>query len=217
MRVDAPSASPAEVDPATAPREADTDERYRRIGQTLRSAQRRAAPVRPDERMLRFDMTEPRPTLQPATQRVRPLTSEPNRPPTPRQRSSQIFAWVIALTGGSLLTAGLGLIGWSLLGPQPELWNWGLFATLGGQGLLAVGLTLLLTKIWTNARQSSSRLVALQSEILRLQRSADALTGDRTATSTRFYADLARGASPELLLANLRGQLEELHSSLATE
>lgn len=217
--VDATNAAASPADGFSAPRRLDADERYRRIGRTLRSAQRRAAPAKADGRMLRLDVAEASPLTRQAARPLRPVATTPATQSAPRDqhRASQTIAWLITLTGAAVLGAGIGLIGWSLVGERPFLWDWGLFGTFAGQGLLVVGLTLLLANLWTNARLATGRLASLQNEVIKLQRSTEALTGDRTATATRFYADLARGASPELLVANLRGQLDELSASLAAD
>lgn len=185
------------------------------IGQQLRSTQARSVAQRPAERIFRVDAPQPAPAPPPRPPAPQPLRS--HRPPAPRQtgRTSQFAAWVAALVGALGLGAGLGLLGWSLLSERPDLWNPGLATTLGGQGLMIVGLVQLLANLWTGSRDATNRLITLQYEMRRLQRTADSLAGMRSATPSAFYADLARGSSPQVLLASLRGQVDELTSRLS--
>jgi hypothetical protein len=43
-----------------------------------------------------------------------------------------------------------------------------------------------------------------------LQQTADVLATMRSGGAPNFYADLLRGASPQVLLANLKGQVDQL-------
>ena len=45
---------------------------------------------------------------------------------------------------------------------------------------------------------------------LAMQRVNKALTAMRSGSAPAFYADLVRGASPQVLLANLKGQIDQL-------
>lgn len=132
-------------------------------------------------------------------------------------RPSQASAWIAAIIGAIGLGGGLGLLGWSLFGQRPDLWNWGLAVTLGGQGLMIVGLVQLLANLWTGTRVSANKLMTLHYELRRLQRSTDSLTGMHSPSPTAFYADLAKGSSPQVLLSNLKGQLDEVTTKLARE
>lgn len=200
--------------------------RIQKLGRTLRSARSLATTRQPSSPLLRFDPANASPadlarrtqtTAATATAAVRKQTA--SQQPTAKEtthRGSQGVAWFVALLGATILGTGLGLCGWSLLGDRPDLWDWALFATLGGQGLLIVGLVLLLANLWTAARMAASRQQTLHHELRKLQRTADAIAGERGAGAANFYADLSRGASPELMLANLRGQIDQLSSTLTS-
>ncbi|MEM6329244.1 MAG: hypothetical protein AAF790_03230 [Planctomycetota bacterium] len=222
----------------------DDTQRMREIRHQLRSAQAHSRSHTPAERTLRIDppaaatrsaaadglhqtdrpgqaatgwpagFTLPTPTPGPTPQRAA-MGEEPHATPRDQTRPGQLAAWCFALLGAVLLGAGIGLLGWSLAAQRGDLWDWGLAATLGGQGLMIVGLVQLLANLWTGSRDATARLIRLQYEVRRLQRSADSLAGMHTATPSAFYADLAKGSSPHVLLAGLRGQVEELTSRLA--
>ncbi|MEM8864267.1 MAG: hypothetical protein AAGF31_01830 [Planctomycetota bacterium] len=195
---------------------AEDEQRIRQLGQQLRTARRVGSQANPAGRKLRFDTpasatgvdaAPARPSIDPA---VTPAPRAPSKP-------SQASAWMVALLGALTLGIGLGLLAWSLFGERPDLWNWGLAATLSGQGLLIVGLLQLLATLWSAGRDATNRLITLHYELRRLQRTADSIAGGRNATPSAFYADLTRGSSPQVMLANLKGQVDELTARFSAE
>lgn len=197
----------------------EDQQRLRQIGRQLRTGRGHAVGAQPGRQRLRFDNPGAASSSQPtpASPTQRPVVHNPMPAPMAPSKSSQATAWVAALLGAMTLGAGIGLLGWSLLGERPDLWSWGLGATLTGQGLMIVGLVQLLASLWTAGRDATGRLITLHYEIRRLQRTADSLAGMRTATPTAFYADLSRGSSPQVLLSNLKGQIDDLTTRLAGE
>lgn len=176
-----------------------------KIERTLRAARQRASDG-PTAPVWRFDTSESTSHTS-SQQSAARVTSAPQREP---RSLSQFTAWALACIGAALLGGGIGLAGWSLIGARPDLWRWALGALLSGQGLLLVGVVQMLASLWGNSRGATARLTLLQQEVSRLQRTTDSLVGLRTASATTFYADLARGASPDTLLANLKGQIDAL-------
>lgn len=192
------------------------EQRLRQIRRQLQSSRGHAAGAQPGRQQLRFDL--PTPEIDTTAPAPRQTTSQ--RPaPTPQApaKSGQATAWFVALIGALAVGAGIGLLGWSLLGERPDLWTWGLGTTLAGQGLMIVGLLQLLGSLWTAGRDATNRLVTLHYEIRRLQRTADSLAGMRNAAPSTFYADLSRGSSPQVLLSNLKGQLDEMNTRMAND
>lgn len=124
---------------------------------------------------------------------------------------------MLALTGAMSLGAGLGLLFWSLTRDLPELWSWGISATLGGQGLMIIGLIQLLANLWGANREAAGTLRGVQHELRRLGRTTESLVGNRNTGAAIFYADLARGASPGVLLANLKSQVDALSAHVAKD
>ncbi len=137
-------------------------------------------------------------------------------PPTPinvprRTESSQLFAWLVVVSGVLTLAAGVSTIAWSLMTEQMMYWNLALGLTLGGQGALILGLVLVVTRLWRNSRYASGKLQEVHTRLGQLQNTADTLATMRSGGSApAFYADLVRGASPQVMLANLKGQLDQL-------
>jgi hypothetical protein len=142
----------------------------------------------------------------------------PNMPQPPaadflrprRKESRQIAAWFVVAAGTVALIAGIGLIAWSLSSTQMLYWNLALGLTLGGQGTLILGLVLVVARLWRSSRSAANRLQEVHARLAQLQHTADALTAMRSGGAPAFYADLVRGASPQMLLANLKGQVDQL-------
>jgi len=128
----------------------------------------------------------------------------------------QFVAWLFALCGAATLGGGIGTIAWSLAGNRPDLWNLAVGLTLAGQGLLVFGLVMIVTRLWRNSRYAGNKLQEVHGDIAQLQRTADALAAIRSGGAPAFYAELVRGASPQMLLANLKGQLDQLATRLGS-
>jgi len=156
---------------------------------------------------------------QTATPILTPGSHAPPRRTNPQRRPEigQFLAWLIALTGASLLGCGVGALGWSFAHGGTEIWDPAIGLTLTGQGILIFGLLLVATRLWRNSRYASSQLQQVHTELGQLQRTADALTAMRGGGAPAFYAELVRGASPQMLLTNLKGQLDQLATRLNGE
>lgn len=136
-------------------------------------------------------------------------------PQTLRSEGSQILAWLTVAIGTLTLAAGLGLIGWSLNANELRYWNLGLGLSLGGQGVLILGLVLVVSRLWRHSRFAANKLQDVQTHLGQLQQTAEILTTMRSGGGApAFYAELARGASPRVLLTNLKGQLDQLATRL---
>lgn len=133
---------------------------------------------------------------------------------SPRPEFGQFAAWFVTFLGFTSLSAGLGMIGWSIAHGGSEYWDHALALTLAGQGILIFGLVLVVTRLWRNSRYASGKLQEVHVELGQLQRTADALTAMRGGGAPAFYAELVRGASPQMLLTNLKGQLDQLATRL---
>lgn len=134
--------------------------------------------------------------------------------PLPRPESGQYAAWFVTFVGCTALAGGLGLVGWTIAHGGSEYWNHALGLTLAGQGLLIFGLVLVVTRLWRNSRYATGKLQEVHLELGQLQRTADAISAMRSGGSPAFYGELVRGASPQMLLTNLKGQLDQLAARL---
>jgi hypothetical protein len=126
-----------------------------------------------------------------------------------RTTVSQVLAWLVVASGTITLLAGIGLIAWSLSAKQMEHWNLALSLALGGQGALILGLVMVVSRLWRSSRYAAGKLQEMHARLGQLQNTADTISATRGGAPA-FYADLARGASPQMLLSNLKGQLDQL-------
>lgn len=216
QRTSPPAEAVASQPQAAAAGPLSDDESRRAIYRSLRSAHATIS-AGDASRTFRFDVAQS-PLAEAFAPNHRPA-SRPKPAPAaaapPRRLSStqgQLFAWLLASFGAACFGLGLGLGAWSLIGARPDLWNPALAATLGGQGLLIVGLVQLLASLWNAARLAAGKLSLMHDELRRLRRTTEEHAGRNHATAGSFYASVTREASNDILLGNLRGQLDELAS-----
>jgi hypothetical protein len=126
------------------------------------------------------------------------------------QSALALFTSLALLAGTMAFVCGGILLGWSLFTGREELWTVGLPIALGGQIFLVVGLLLQLDRIWHDSRQASAKLENLGEQFRRLQSIGSTLRSDPASPGGAFYSHAASGASPELLLSDLKSQLDLL-------
>ncbi|MGD0900204.1 MAG: hypothetical protein ABR915_20410 [Thermoguttaceae bacterium] len=126
------------------------------------------------------------------------------------------FTWMSLLLGTMALVCGGILLGWSTITGRRELWTLGTPIALGGQIALLIGLVLQLERLWSDSRRAASQLEKVDLQLHEL-RTTTTLLGTAHGPSAAFYAHLAGGAGPELLLSDLKGQLDLLAVRLAQE
>jgi hypothetical protein len=131
-------------------------------------------------------------------------------------KGTQVVAWLVVLAGSLALASGIGLVAWSLVTEQILYWNLALGLTLGGQGVLILGLVLVVLRLWRNSRHATGKLHVVHSQLDKLQHTADALATMRSGGAPAFYAELVRGTSPQVLLANLKGQVDQLATRIGS-
>lgn len=125
------------------------------------------------------------------------------------------LAWGTLSLGVMSFVCGGVLLAWSAIAGRSELWSLGLPLTLFGQAGLILGLVLQLESLWQTNRATSQTLSALDGELHELRHSTTLLTQSRSTPSQSFYLHLAEGASPHLLLADLKGQLDLLSDQMS--
>lgn len=215
--LDDPAASIAAATPPFPRSDWLSRQRVRNLGRELRRPAQFAAStaIGNPHTARRFD---PPPNLFDELEHVTSLTPPPISPESTsaarlrshRSEGSQILAWLIVVVGAIAFAAGAGLIAWSLAEKQMMYWNLAIGLTLGGQGTLIFGLVLVVSRLWRSSRYAAGKLQDVHSRLNQLQHTADALTAMRSGGAPAFYADLVRGASPQMLLANLKGQVDQL-------
>jgi len=119
------------------------------------------------------------------------------------------------LTGLMALACGAVLMVWSFVAGRNELWTVGTPLALAGQAGILLGVVFQMEGLWQCSQDTAQSLHELDHQLTDLQQAATLLhTRPGSATQT-YYAHLAEGASPHLVLADLRGQLDMLAARMA--
>ena len=144
------------------------------------------------------------------------IPPEPQRPAAQAsQEKSGSLAWTCLSLGVMALACGLVLIGWSLVEERGDLWSLGLPLAIFGQGALVIGLLMQLEGLWRNSKRTQETLTQLDGKLSDLAHTTTMLGTTRSSPAQSFYVHLAEGASPHLLLADLKGQLDLLAERMA--
>jgi hypothetical protein len=135
-----------------------------------------------------------------------------------RRRSfSGAFTWLVVSLGAMSFACGGTLLMWSLVGGRHELWNIGLPPALVGQILLLVGLVLQIDRLWYDSHQAAAKLDDVDQQIHELRSTTMLLGANQSPVSATFYSHLAGGAGPQLLLTDLKSQLDLLAMRIAQD
>ncbi len=120
------------------------------------------------------------------------------------------LAWSAIVLGIVVFMCGGLLLAWSVFTGRTELWAMGMPITWGGQAALLVGLILQLDRLWLDSRTAAAKLDQVDHQIHDLKYSTALLSNTHSSSAAAFYSHFAAGASPEVLLADLKGQLDLL-------
>ncbi len=198
-----------------------TERKFRHLAQTLRSTDTRSG-SRYQGLPTAHTRYDPPQDLMSETEQQDPncaLAGYDQTTPA-RQRGNawvgQVMAWLLVFCGVVALASGAIMTSWSLLEDLPLYWDVGLTLAFVGQGLLILGLVLVLLFLWQNSRFATGKLQEVHWQLSAVQRTAQTIVGLRNGNAPAFYAELARGASPTTLLANLQGQVDQLNVKLGS-
>ena len=142
-------------------------------------------------------------------------TSKPSAT-QPTARGTGIV-WVALSLGTMALVCGGILLGWSTFAGRQELWSIGLPIALFGQIGLVVGLILQLERMWNDSRRSAEKLETVDRQLGDLKNTTAMLGTTHNGPSTAFYSHLVDGASPRILLTDLKSQLDLLAIKMGDE
>lgn len=126
-------------------------------------------------------------------------------------------AWTAICLGLMAFACGGVLLGLSVLGERGELWSLGVPITLVGQVALLVGLCLQLDRLWSENRDTAQRIGEMDEQLDELRQSTRLLGTPYHSASQSFYAHLSEGASPKMLLSDLKGQIDLLALRMSQE
>jgi hypothetical protein len=119
--------------------------------------------------------------------------------------------------GGAALVCGAALLVWSMAMQRQELWTVGMPIALGGQVVLLVGLVMQLNRLWSDSRSAAGKLDKVDEQLRELKNTTTLLGTTHGPAATSFYSHLAGGASPQILLGDLKSQLDILAMKLGQE
>lgn len=131
--------------------------------------------------------------------------------------ATHLVAWTILSLGLAVFACGGVLLGWSIAAGREDLWPIGMPLALIGQAGLILGLVLQLDGLWHTSRSTARALTQLDGELANVRQATTLLSTSHASGSQSFYVHLAEGASPQLLLADLKGQLDLLAQQMATQ
>ncbi len=134
---------------------------------------------------------------------------------TAQRRRHSMVAWLILSLGLMAFVCGGMLLGWSLLAGRNELWNLGMPMALAGQFGLLLGLVLQLDSLWQANRHTADTLDDVDHRLQEIDHATNLLRSTHSGPAQSFYAHMAAGANPQLLLADLKGQLDLLAVKMA--
>jgi len=136
---------------------------------------------------------------------------------TARAKPSGSLAWTALSVGTMVLVCGAILLVWAVVSGRGELWAIGLPAAIVGQVVLLVGLVLQLDRLWRDSRTAAAKLDHVDVQLHELQTTTTLMGTAGASPGSAFYSHLAGGASPHLLLNDLKGQLDLLAMKLSRE
>jgi hypothetical protein len=158
--------------------------------------------------VLRFDppVASPAKNHSPAMRRARPKKAG--------GRFWSVLTWIASVLGLLSFACGGGLMAWSVVSGRSDLWALGTPLALGGQVALLVGLVFQIDRLWQGSHATVAKLDDVDQHLHQLQTTTNML-GSTHGPSAAFYAHLAEGAGPHLLLNDLKGQLDLLAMKLS--
>jgi hypothetical protein len=120
------------------------------------------------------------------------------------------MAWFVVSLGLTGLICGVALLLGSTVTGRGTLWTLGLPIAVGGQVVLLLGLALQLERIGQGSRRAADKLDHVDEQLYDLQQATSLLGTTHSSASQAFYAHLAEGANPQMLLADVKSQLDLL-------
>ena len=180
----------------------------------LRAVDRLAMALRVDAP---HDAGPPRPAMIDCDIAGSSETSQPRRRKGARKPVAIVLAWAILSLGVVGFVFGGALLAWSFIALRGDLWAWGMPLALGGQALLLIGVVLQIDGLWQNHCATAEALDELDEQLDSLRHTTTLLGTTHSTAAQSFYAHMAGGANPQMLLADLKGQLDILAMKLAQE
>ncbi len=214
------SASPQDLaSPVDFAGQEQTKQQLRKMGRQLRAKYRPKAGTG-ETPALRYDwanVSEPPPL--PEETKLRAITKNSAHQATDDELPTA-SSWLTSmlLTGGVLgFCFGAGLLVWSAAFGLPKMWQWGMLSTMASEAALILGLVWMAVRLWRNSRRVNRELHSVDLQLAEMHHLAGSLAGSRMSSSQHYYDHFSQVASPHMLVANLRGQVDQLAGRIAAE
>jgi hypothetical protein len=199
----------------------DIDEQLRHFGRVLGPPVPADEPCEPAGRSkYRLDAAHDLPAAHAtrgrhSRKKARPRHSKAERH-APGDGFLAFLAWMTLSLGAMGLACGLSLMGWSMHTGRQELWTIGMPISLAGQIAIVLGLVLQVDRVWRDHRHAAAKMDTVD-EQLRDLKTATSILGTTYGPSSAFYAHWSGGAGAEVLLGDLKSQLDLLAVKLAKQ
>lgn len=147
---------------------------------------------------------------------IRAKTISEQRSDSPLSRRSSGFVSVMLFIGVVGFFVGAIMLAWSAAFQLSQIWQWGMTTTIAAEGLLILGMTWMAVRLWRNSRRVNQQLYGVDRQLVEIQKQAGALSSNQLSASQNYYQHFNQTASPHFLVANLRGQVDQLASRIAS-
>lgn len=121
-----------------------------------------------------------------------------------------LFIGVVGFFVGAIMLA------WSAAFQLSQIWQWGMTTTIAAEGLMILGMTWMAVRLWRNSRRVNQQLHGVDRQLVEIHKQTGALSSNQLSASQNYYQHFNQTASPHFLVANLRGQVDQLASRIAS-
>lgn len=187
----------------------DSREKLRRIGQQLRIPYVQPMQVNASPIWERKITSTPTSTHEP-----RAISQQENLTPSRNSSASFLLTCVLGLGVVGFL-AGVGTLLFAMSFESTSLWQWGLSATIASEGILVIGLTWMAVRLWRNGYQLNSQIRGVDAQLQEIHQLTGTLAANQVSSSHHYYHHFSQVANPHMLVANLRGQIDQLAERIA--
>lgn len=191
--------------------QAKSREKLRRIGRQLRAPYQHSFGLDAPPFWERVSLEAPA-----ASPQLRGIAQQAQRENVESKHNGKSWLLSLLLAGGILgFVGGAAALLWSAAFNRVTVWQWGLTTTIAAEGLLIVGLTWMAARLWHNSRRLNHQLRGVDEQLEEIHELAGSLTARQLSSSQHYYHHFSQVANPHMLVANLRGQIDQLAERMA--
>ncbi len=189
----------------------ESRENLRRLGRQLRAPyqQRLALDAPPFWDRLTLDAPESSAQLRAIARQAEREAEESSYQQRSLLLNVLLFSGMLAFLCGSLALL------WSAAFNQIRLWQWGLTTTIAAEGILIVALVWMAGRLWHNGRHLNRQLRGVDEQLDEIHELAGSISAQQLSASQNYYHHFSQVANPHMLVANLRGQIDQLAERIA--